>query len=255
MGASSAMGSPTDEAVIADTVRWLERAVIGLNLCPFAKAVHAKQQIHYAIARADTVPELLDELRGELAGLVHAQSALRDTTLWILPTRFPEFLEFNTFCTEAQQVLDRLDLVGVLQIATFHPAYQFAGTTPDDITNYTNRAPYPMLHLLRERQRGPRCGRLPAGRNHLPKKHANAASPWSCWLGSTWGGASVKRVPAVSPHKKPSRVPKPSAKPGAGLDSPLRPGSPWRCCRNCTSSPARANSTKTPGASSNRCST
>jgi hypothetical protein len=144
------MAPITDEAVIADTVRWLERAVIGLNLCPFAKAVHAKQQIHYAIARSETAPELLDELRFELVALAQAPSALRDTTLWLLPRRFPEFLEFNAFCSQAQRLLARLDLVGVLQIATFHPAFQFAGTAPDDITNCTNRAPYPMLHLLRE---------------------------------------------------------------------------------------------------------
>jgi len=150
MQASCVMAACSDEAVLAATQRWLERAVIGLNLCPFAKAVHTKKQIHYAISHATAAPELLDELRGELIGLAQAEPSVRDTTLWILPHQFPEFLEFNTFCAQGERVLVALDLVGVLQIASFHPGFQFAGTLPDDITNCTNRAPYPMLHLLRE---------------------------------------------------------------------------------------------------------
>jgi len=143
---------PTQDeaAILAATVQWLERAVIGLNLCPFAKGVHVKGQIHYALSRAQSQPELLAELAAELLALQNADPQLRDTTLWILPDQFPEFLDFNRFVADAERVLDALDLSGVLQIASFHPQFQFAGTLPDDITNYTNRAPYAAVHLLRE---------------------------------------------------------------------------------------------------------
>lgn len=139
-----------DTAAVSATVQWLERAVIGLNLCPFAKGVHAKGQIHYAVSRAQTRADLLAVLATELQALQHADPQQRDTTLWLLPTQFPEFLDFNDFVAEADRVLDSLDLVGVLQIAPFHPQFQFAGTPADDITNYTNRAPCAALHLLRE---------------------------------------------------------------------------------------------------------
>ena len=133
-----------------DTRRWLERAVIGLNLCPFAKAVHVKGQIHYAISRATQPPELLDDLKNELNSLLALDPATRDTTLLIVPKYLQEFLDFNDFLVQAEAVLAELDLEGVIQIAPFHPQFQFAGTEADDITNFTNRAPYPTLHLLRE---------------------------------------------------------------------------------------------------------
>ena len=123
-------------AYIQDTQRWLERAVIGLNLCPFAKAVHVKKQIHYAVSLAPS-GEALD-------------AQIRDTTLLIVPALLSDFLDFNDFLAEAEDVLAELDLEGVIQIASFHPDYQFAGTRPDDITNCTNRSPYPTLHLIRE---------------------------------------------------------------------------------------------------------
>jgi len=139
-----------DTAILAATVQWLERAVIGLNLCPFAKSVHVKGQIHYALAVAQKQSDLLAELATELQALQDADPQLRDTTLWLLPNQFPEFLDFNQFVAGADRLLDALDLTGDLQIASFHPQFQFAGTQPDDITNYTNRAPFAALHLLRE---------------------------------------------------------------------------------------------------------
>ena len=139
-----------DAAVVQAMRTWLERAVIGLNLCPFAKAVHVKGQIHYAVCHA-TEPEALREaLVHELEALVASDAAVRDTTLLIAPGLFADFLDFNDFLAEADNVLAELDLDGVVQIASFHPRYQFGGTAPDDISNYTNRAPYPTLHLLRE---------------------------------------------------------------------------------------------------------
>lgn len=135
---------------IRDTVQWLERAVIGLNLCPFAKSVHVKGQIHYAVTLTQDPVQVLEVLRGELAALAAAPAEERDTTLLVLPRGFPEFLEFNDFLEDAEALLEEMDLDGTLQIASFHPQFQFAGTEPDDVTNCTNRAPYPTLHLIRE---------------------------------------------------------------------------------------------------------
>lgn len=133
-----------------DMRTWLERAVIGLNLCPFAKGVHVKGQIHYVVSQATLPQELLQDLIRELKSLVAIDPAVRDTTLLIAPGCFPEFLDFNDFLAQADQALVDLALDGVLQIASFHPDFQFAGTAADDITNFTNRAPYPTMHLLRE---------------------------------------------------------------------------------------------------------
>jgi hypothetical protein len=136
--------------VIADTVAWLERAVIGLNLCPFAKSVHVKGQVHYAVSMATTPQALLADLARELQQLVAHDAQARDTTLLIAPCCLQDFFDFNDFLADADQALVDLDLDGVLQIASLHPQYQFAGTSVDDISNYTNRSPYPTLHLLRE---------------------------------------------------------------------------------------------------------
>jgi hypothetical protein len=141
---------PTDAEVLAQTVHWLEKAVIGLNLCPFAKGVHVKGQIHYAISHSTEPADLLDELANELTALQAIDSQQRDTTLLIAPWAMPEFWEFNEFQTRANKMLRKLGLEGVLQIASFHPDFQFAGTEADDISNYTNRAPFPILHLIRE---------------------------------------------------------------------------------------------------------
>ena len=130
--------------------RWLERAVIGLNLCPFAKAVHVKGQIHYAVSYATQAADLLDDLNRELQSLQALDAAVRDTTLLVAPNCLQDFLEFNDFLARANRLVKRSGLQGVVQIAPFHPQFQFAGTEVDDITNFTNRAPYPTLHLLRE---------------------------------------------------------------------------------------------------------
>jgi len=140
----------TSEQVLAATKQWLEKAVIGLNLCPFAKAVYIKDQIRYAVSRAATPGDLLAELTAELQGLVAADPLVTDTTLLIHPRVLVDFLEYNDFLGVADAAVAELGLEGVLQIASFHPRYQFAGSDPEDIANYTNRSPYPMLHLLRE---------------------------------------------------------------------------------------------------------
>ena len=140
----------SDEPFIQDTQAWLNKAVIGLNLCPFAKAVVVKNQVRYVVCH-DAEPEaVLTVLQSELQLLADADPEAVDTTLLIAPNLLPEFLDFNEFLFDADAVLQSLDLEGVLQIADFHPRYQFAGVDPDDISNFTNRAPHPTLHLLRE---------------------------------------------------------------------------------------------------------
>ncbi|MDO4725094.1 MAG: DUF1415 domain-containing protein [Comamonadaceae bacterium] len=140
----------TDQALIAATRRWVDVAVIGLNLCPFAKAVQHKGLVHYAVSRAQTPQQLLKDLARELLALADLPAEQRDTSLLIVPDMLHDFLDFNDFLDEADALLERLGLEGVLQIADFHPQYQFAGTEAEDIANHTNRAPYPTLHLLRE---------------------------------------------------------------------------------------------------------
>jgi hypothetical protein len=142
--------SAADTVVVADMRRWLERAVIGLNLCPFAKAVHTKGQIHYAVSQATDAEALRQDLVDELNSLLAQDPSARDTTLLIAPRVLADFLDYNDFLGVADKLLRKMKLQGVLQIASFHPDFQFGGTAADDITNYTNRAPYPCLHLLRE---------------------------------------------------------------------------------------------------------
>ena len=139
-----------DSAVISATQRWLERAVIGLNLCPFAKAVHAKGQIRYVVSSATTPEALADDVLRELEFLAEANAEQVDTTLLIHPQVLTDFLDFNDFLDVADGIIDELELDGILQVASFHPQFQFEGTEADDITNYSNRSPYPILHLLRE---------------------------------------------------------------------------------------------------------
>ena len=144
------MSTVTDEEVIAATQRWLERAVIGLNLCPFAKAVHVKNQIRYVVSAAQTPDELLRDLLRELEVLAEANPETIETTLLIHPQVLQDFLDYNDFMEVVDAALEEVDLNGELQVASMHPQYQFADTAPDDISNYTNRSPYPTLHLLRE---------------------------------------------------------------------------------------------------------
>ncbi|MFL6194470.1 MAG: DUF1415 domain-containing protein [Thermoanaerobaculia bacterium] len=138
------------ETIVAETREWLRKAVIGLNLCPFANAVHVRNQIRYAVSQAETPEELLADLVGELRRLAAADPEDIDTTLLIHPKVFGDFLEYNDFLDVADDALEELGLVGEIQVASFHPRYQFADSGPEDIENFTNRSPYPMLHLLRE---------------------------------------------------------------------------------------------------------
>ena len=141
---------PTPEQAIAETRAWVDRAVIGLNLCPFAKVVQAKNQVRYVVSD-DTDPEdLLNTLCSELKRLVETDPAEVDTTLIIHPQVLTDFLDYNDFLEMADAAVEDMGLEGVVQVASFHPQYQFEGTAPDDVSNASNRSPYPTLHLLRE---------------------------------------------------------------------------------------------------------
>jgi uncharacterized protein len=142
--------SSDNDTVIATTRAWLEKAVIGLNLCPFAKAVHIRNQVRYVVSRAASEEDLLRALCDELKFLAEASADEVDTTLLIHPNVLNNFLDYNDFQDVAEAAVQELGLEGTLQVASFHPDYQFGGTTPEDITNCTNRSPYPILHLLRE---------------------------------------------------------------------------------------------------------
>ena len=141
---------PADDTVIALTQAWVAEAVIGLNLCPFAKSVYVKEQIRYVVSHADDEAGLAQQLLEELQHLQAADPELLDTTLLIHPRVLQDFYDYNNFLDVADQVLEDAELDGVIQIASFHPQYQFADALPDDIDNYTNRSPFPVLHLLRE---------------------------------------------------------------------------------------------------------
>ena len=142
--------SAADMNAIAATQHWLEQAVIGLNLCPFAKAVHVKKQIRWVESPALDAQGLLGDLVQELQFLAAANLEKVETTLLIHPHALTDFLDYNDFLDTADAAIEELGLAGVLQVASFHPDYQFAGTAPDDVENLSNRSPYPMLHLLRE---------------------------------------------------------------------------------------------------------
>ncbi|MBH9579048.1 DUF1415 domain-containing protein [Inhella proteolytica] len=139
-----------EDQVIAETRAWVDKAVIGLNLCPFAKQVQVKGQVRYVVSQATKVEDLLYELANELNRLVDTPPEETDTTLLIHPQVLTDFLDYNDFLEAADALVADIGLEGVLQVASFHPQYQFEGTAPDDITNYSNRSPYPTLHLLRE---------------------------------------------------------------------------------------------------------
>lgn len=140
----------TEEDVVSVSVTWLERAVIGLNLCPFAKAVHVKQQIRWVVSEAKSGVALLEDLRRELLHLANAPATEVDTTMLIHPHVLQDFFDYNDFLGEADALVEELELDGTLQVASFHPDYQFADGSSQDPANYTNRSPFPTLHLLRE---------------------------------------------------------------------------------------------------------
>jgi len=142
---------PASQALaLAETRAWVDRAVIGLNLCPFAKAPQVKGQVRYVVSTATDPAALLSDLINELETLAEANPDKIETTLLIHPQVLADFAEYNDFVAVAEDTVAELDLEGIIQVASFHPDYQFDGTEPDDVSNATNRSPYPTLHLIRE---------------------------------------------------------------------------------------------------------
>ncbi|HEX4328404.1 MAG TPA: DUF1415 domain-containing protein [Burkholderiales bacterium] len=141
---------PSDEAAVAATRAWVEKAVVGLNLCPFARAVFLDERIRYSVSAASDADALVADLAREINTLMEADPAQSETTLLIHPRVMGDFLDYNDFLDIADATIEALGYTGELQVASFHPQYQFAGTAPEDIENYSNRSPYPTLHLLRE---------------------------------------------------------------------------------------------------------
>ena len=140
----------TADEIIAATRRWLERSVIGLNLCPFAESVYRADRLRFRVSEQRSASALLDDLRSELEELQATDPMRCETTLLIHPWVLTDFIEYNEFLGVCEAIIAEMGLEGDLQVASFHPRYQFAGTQSEDIENYTNRSPYPMLHLLRE---------------------------------------------------------------------------------------------------------
>lgn len=144
------MQAQNDQEIMDATRQWLEKAVIGLNLCPFAKSVYVKNQVRIVVSHARHLDAFLEQLDAELDFLAAADPEAVDTTLLIHPTLFPDFLHFNDMVGMAEDAVLEHELDGVLQVASFHPEFQFEDSAPEDMSNYTNRAPYPTLHLIRE---------------------------------------------------------------------------------------------------------
>jgi hypothetical protein len=142
--------SQTEDQIIAATKAWLTKAVIGLQLCPFAAGPHLHGRVRYRVSSQRSSVALLDELADELQMLHTAEPLALETTLLIHPHVLTDFLDYNDFLDECDAAVESLGFSGDLQVASFHPLYQFAGTDAGDVENYTNRSPYPMLHLLRE---------------------------------------------------------------------------------------------------------
>jgi uncharacterized protein len=140
-----------DSQEVSDATRhWLEKAVVGMQLCPFASRVVDQQQLRIHVSQLTDPMDLLVEVHNELELLVSKPAAELDTSLLVFPSALQDFFEFNDFLGDAEDLLMRLDLEGIIQIASFHPDYQFADAPAQDISNFTNRSPYPTLHFLRE---------------------------------------------------------------------------------------------------------
>lgn len=138
------------QAVIDATRRWISSVVIELNLCPFARRVFEAETIRYVVSDSTDEAALLHELADEIMLIVRTPVSAIETTFLIHPQVLSDFLDYNDFFDAVDDLIDRLGQRGVVQLASFHPHYQFAGTDLEAVENYTNRSPYPMMHLLRE---------------------------------------------------------------------------------------------------------
>ncbi|MEO7773951.1 MAG: DUF1415 domain-containing protein [Steroidobacteraceae bacterium] len=180
------------EQVITHTRAWVDHAVIGLNLCPFAKAVQVRNAVRYVVSETTGIEELLAELLHEMTHLIDTDASVLDTTLLIHPWVLNDFFEYNDFLGVADDALQQAGFEGVLQVASFHPQFQFAGTDAEDVTNATNRSPYPTLHLLREDSVDRAVAAFPQAESIYQKNiqtlRALGADGWAELRDSLWGG-------------------------------------------------------------------
>jgi hypothetical protein len=190
------------QAVIERTRRWISSVVIGLNLCPFAPRVFQGDKIRYAVTGAHDAATLLKELTGEIETLVSSPIARTETTLLIHPYALGDFLAYNEFLGAAEQLVADFGWCGVVQLASFHPDYQFAGTDPDAVENYTNRSPYPMLHILREESISAVAGD-PGALREIPRRNV-----------ATLRGLGLEKIREKLKALEDSVPPRPSAAPG-----------------------------------------
>jgi hypothetical protein len=147
----TAAAEPPDAArVVAETREWIEKVVIGLELCPFAAQPLREGRIRIQVSDARSAEALAADLASELRRLDREPATALETTLLVHPRVLRDFEDYNRFLDVADMLLEELGLAGEIQIASFHPEYRFAGVPPDDPANATNRSPHPMLHLLRE---------------------------------------------------------------------------------------------------------
>ena len=140
----------SSEAVLDITKRWLETFVIGLNLCPFARHPYRADKIRYVVVRGENKEQIVECLLVEIKEMLEVSPADIETTLLILPDALSEFDNYLTFLDMLEEIVVEIEVDGTIQVASFHPQYQFQDTEPDDVENYTNRSPFPMFHLLRE---------------------------------------------------------------------------------------------------------
>ncbi|NPA72479.1 MAG: DUF1415 domain-containing protein [Gammaproteobacteria bacterium] len=138
------------DPILKSVNQWLDQVVIGLNLCPFAAKPYQQKQIRFKVSSANQPNVLLEDLLAELSLLAKTDAKTLETTLLIIPNMLEDFYDYNDFLNEVDALIADQAWEGIFQVATFHPNYQFGGTQPEDAENLTNRAPYPILHLLRE---------------------------------------------------------------------------------------------------------
>lgn len=138
----------TDELVTRQTLNWVTQFIVGHNVCPFAKREVERDSVRMVVIRSKKPEVALEELMTEIQWL--DENSETETTLLIFPTLFRDFHHYLDFVDMAENLMFDEECEGVYQVATFHPDYCFAGVDADDVSNYTNRSPYPMIHLLRE---------------------------------------------------------------------------------------------------------
>jgi len=139
-----------EQKIIFETKQWIEKIIIAHNFCPFAKKPFIQDTIRYKVCNATSSEIVVDDLVDELLYLHEASPTEVETSLLIVPYTLTEFEDYNQFLDVVDSALEELDLIDIIQVASFHPEYCFADLDPDDVRNYTNRSIYPMFHLIRE---------------------------------------------------------------------------------------------------------